>query len=273
MRNIREARLRFAVIVAFLSAVCLGAACFLLSPIGASPRARRQELEHLRAELRAKALEAQASRGIDQKVIVAKDQVAEFYQERKPKMIAGGALLVGAPLLFYQRLHTPASGPEALKGPVAARSATAPTKSRSRTNEHRYVAMLLKPTLDPRLRLDLLADSEGIKYDGTGRNIFANDREDIPKPIAPVVVEGDKQPDKVLWQPPVSPPPPINLKFWGWASKAGESKAVFLAQGGNGFVALLGDIVANRYRVVQISTTSLGITSMLSNNRHSVPIA
>src|SRR5260370_35214844 len=94
--------------------------------------------------------------------------------------------------------------------------------------------MLLKPTLDPRLRLDLLADSEGIKYDGTGRNIFENDREDVPKPIAPVVVEGDKQPDKVLWQPPVSPPPPINLKFWGWASKACEPKAVVLAQGETG---------------------------------------
>jgi hypothetical protein len=192
--------------------------------------------------------------------------------ERKPKMIAASALLVGAAFLFYQRLHTPASGPEALKVPVAARSATAPTKSRSRTNEHRYVAMLLKPTLDPRLRLDLLADSEGIKYDGTGRNIFANDREDIPKPIAPVVVEGDKQPDKVLWQPPVSPPPPINLKFWGWASKAGESKAVFLAQGENGFVAREGDIVANRYRVVKIGPSSIEIEDMLSNNRQSVPI-
>lgn len=88
MRNIKEARLRFAVIVAFLSAVCLGAACVLLSPIGASPRARRQELEHLRAELRAKALEAEASQGIDQKVMVAKDQVAEFYKERLPSSYA-----------------------------------------------------------------------------------------------------------------------------------------------------------------------------------------
>ncbi len=84
MRDIREARLRFAVIMALLSAVCLGAGGVLLSPIGATPRARRQELERLRAELRAKALEAEASRGIDQKVMVAKDQLAEFYRDRLP---------------------------------------------------------------------------------------------------------------------------------------------------------------------------------------------
>src|SRR5260370_9411571 len=88
MRNIREARLRFAVIVAFLAAVGLGAAGFLVAPIGGRPRARRQEIERLRAELRAKALEAQASRGIDQKVMVAKDQVAEFYKERLPSSYA-----------------------------------------------------------------------------------------------------------------------------------------------------------------------------------------
>ncbi len=192
--------------------------------------------------------------------------------ERKSKMIVASALLVGAAFLLYQRLHAPLSGPQALTVPVAARSATAPAKSRPRTNEHRYVALMLKPTLDPRLRLDLLADSEGIKYEGTGRNIFANDREDIPKLIAPAVVESEKQADKVPWQPPVSPPPPINLKFWGWANKAGESKAIFLAQGENGFIAREGDIVANRYRVIKIGPSSIDIEDVLSNNRQSVPI-
>ena len=42
-------------------------------------------------------------------------------------------------------------------------------------------------SLDPTLRLDLLATSEKTQYEGNGRNIFVSQAEDvvIPKPIAP----------------------------------------------------------------------------------------
>jgi hypothetical protein len=132
---------------------------------------------------------------------------------------------------------------------------------------------LLKPTLDPHLRLDLLANSEGFKYEGNGRDIFSEHAaQDIPQPVAPGLLTGQKQ--EVSWTPPPPPPPPppINLRFWGWASQPGEPKAVFLAQGENGFVAHEGDIVARRYKVIKIGASSVEIEDVLSNNRQSIPV-
>src|SRR5215470_18830980 len=103
-------------------------------------------------------------------------------------------------------------------------------------------AQVAAPSLDPRLRLDLLRSSEQIAYAGTGRNIF-QDLPEIPKAISPVV---KKQPEPILPpQPP--PPPPINLKFFGFANRPGEPKQIFLARGEDVFIAKQGDIVARQY--------------------------
>jgi hypothetical protein len=131
------------------------------------------------------------------------------------------------------------------------------------------------PTLDPRLRLDLLNDSEGVRYEGTGRNIFREHLEDIPKPVAPGLktakpVAAKPQP----WRPAgPAPPPPINLKFFGWATEAGGPKAVLLSQGGNVFVAHEGDIVARRYKVLRIGSNSIEVRDVLSNNTQTIPMS
>jgi hypothetical protein len=193
---------------------------------------------------------------------------------KRTKTVAASALLVGAMFLLYQRLHFSLAAPNAVNMPSAVETKGAPAKSRSRTGEHRYVTFSLKPSLDPRLRLDLLAISESVRYEGAGRNIFADDSVEIPKPIAPVVMQNDKPPEKPAWQaPPLPAPPPINLKFWGWANPSGDSKAIFLSQGENDFIAREGDIIARRYKVVRIGPTSVEIEDMLSNNRQSIPLA
>ena len=193
--------------------------------------------------------------------------------EKRAKTIAASALLVGAMLLLYLRLYSPLTGSGAVKVPGAV-EAKGMTKSRSRAGGHRYIAFSLKPTLDPRLRLDLLAISEGVTYEGSGRNIFADDSVEIPKAIAPVVVQSDKQLEPPAWQaPPLPPPPPMNLKFWGWANSNSESKAIFLSQGENGFIAHEGDIIARRYKIVKIGPTSVEIEDVLNDNRQSIPLA
>jgi hypothetical protein len=58
--------------------------------------------------------------------------------------------------------------------------------------------------------------------------------------------------------PPIPPPPPINLKFFGFANRPGETKKVFLSQGEDIFIAGEGDIVDRRYRVLHISANSGG---------------
>jgi len=120
-------------------------------------------------------------------------------------------------------------------------------------------------SLDPTLRLDLLAMSEKTDYQGTGRNIFVSQAEDvkIPQPIARV--NTDKA-APAPWAPPVpAAAPPIPLKFYGFASSPGEPKKIFLRLGEDVFVAGEGEIVDRRYKVIHISNTSVEIQDVLNS--------
>lgn len=118
-------------------------------------------------------------------------------------------------------------------------------------------------SLDPTLRLDLLASSEKTEYEGTGRNIFVSQKEEveIPKPVAPVNTDANAAP--VYVTPAPQPPPPIPLKFYGFASAPGEPKKIFLKNGDDVFVAGEGEIVDRRYKVIRISATSVEIQDMV----------
>lgn len=130
---------------------------------------------------------------------------------------------------------------------------------------------LINP-LDPTIRVDLLDSAQNVKYEGKGRNIFrAGAAVDIPKPQG-TVLTGKKQ------TPPTPPvittpaPPPINIKFFGVASRSGEQSRIFLSEGDSVFVAREGDIVDSRYKVVKINPQSVEIEDLLNNNRQSIPL-
>jgi hypothetical protein len=129
-------------------------------------------------------------------------------------------------------------------------------------------APVLTNSLDPRLRLDLLASSEQTKYVGKGRNIFHNEAEPvvIPQPKVPPF----PKPQPVVNTPP--PPPPIPLKYFGLASRPGEPMRIFLSEGDNVFVAKEGDIVNRRYKIVRVTGTQVEVEDMLYNNRQSIPL-
>ena len=120
--------------------------------------------------------------------------------------------------------------------------------------------------LDPTLRLDLLASSEQTVYEGNGRNIFVSQKDDvvIQKPIAPGNTDAQKPGNTyVLPTPPQAPP--IPLKFYGFASSAGEPKKIFLksVSGEDVWVAGEGEIVDRRYKVLHITNTSVEIQDMV----------
>lgn len=124
-------------------------------------------------------------------------------------------------------------------------------------------------TLDPSLRFDVLKASEDMKYEGTGRNIFRVFVEPTPRPVVPVAA----QPQAAGPAPYVAPPPPpIELKFYGFATPAGGTKRIFLAHNEDVFIAKEGDIVDRRYKVMKISANSVDILDVLSNNRQSIPL-
>src|SRR5580658_5682066 len=120
------------------------------------------------------------------------------------------------------------------------------------------------PSLDPTLQLQLLAASEAIQYEGSGRNIFVSQAEVvIPKPLAPGT--SDKKDEKMFQVPAVPPPPPIPLKFFGFASRPGEPKKVFLSKDQDVFIAGEGEIVDRRYKVVHISGSSVEIQDLVGS--------
>lgn len=118
-------------------------------------------------------------------------------------------------------------------------------------------------SLDPTLRLNLLASVEGVQYKGSGRNIFRGQEEaPIPQPVA-----------SALKKPTGPPPaPPINLSFFGFASKPGETKKVFLSQGDDIFIAAEGDIVNRRYHILHIGVNTVEVEDVLDKRRQVIPL-
>jgi hypothetical protein len=154
--------------------------------------------------------------------------------------------------------------------PAASQTASGPAKPVMKRSASGKMVVVAEPRLDPTLDLKLLSQSEDIKYAGNGRNIFvAGSLAVIPKPIGPRGVTDNKV---AFVPPPVPGPPPITLKFFGFANRPGETKKVFLVQGEDIFIAAEGDIVDRRYRVLHISPTAVDVEDVLNNNRQSLPL-
>jgi len=127
-------------------------------------------------------------------------------------------------------------------------------------------------TLDPRLRLDILAASQSKKYEVGGRNIFRMEAPPVDKTVVDVRTRPPFGPDPLPTPTPPPPPPPIPLKFYGFASKPTEPKKIFLFDEGEVFVARQGDIVERKYKVIQINNTSVIIEDVLNNNKQTIPL-
>jgi hypothetical protein len=199
--------------------------------------------------------------------------------ENKNKTIAALSLGALALIMVVYRFISPTGGTPP-PPPVSQSSAASPAASTATRTQPRKPAVTNAkqagagkkaasgPSLDPTLRLALLRTSEDTKYTGTGRNIFRAEQVEIPKVVQNPV------PQQVVQQAPPPPPPPpqIPLKFFGFASKPGEPKRIFLSADGDVFIAAEGDIVDRRYKVLHITPSSVEIEDVLNNNRQSIPL-
>jgi hypothetical protein len=193
--------------------------------------------------------------------------------ENKKKTIWAAALGVIAVLIFgYEIVPLFTGSSEPASSAQAAAPAPAP-----RVTATRPAAKVKKQkleNLDPTLHLDLLASSEQTPYEGNGRNIFVSQPDiEIPKPIAPGSPDAIKAEEARYTPPPPPPPTPIPLKFFGFASRPGEPKKIFLQQGEDVWVVGEGEIVNRRYKIVRISNSSVDIQDMVgSGPAQSVPL-
>jgi len=200
--------------------------------------------------------------------------------ENRNQMILAGALGVVAILVIAYEFMPSAS---TIASTSLATTATDPrglTGNAARPGTHRGSGSASgkkeRPAqnLDPTLHLQQLALAEQIKYEGSGRNIFVSQADtEIPKPQGNGTTDKADKKDATFQIPAMAPPPPIPLKFFGFASQPGEPKRIFLSKDGDVFIAGEGEIVDRRYKVVRISPTAVDIQDVVgSGPPQSIPL-
>jgi hypothetical protein len=206
-------------------------------------------------------------------------------QEKRKRYLAIGLGSLAALLVGYQLFNTfgGSSTPPPLPPPVITTTGGAravPVRGSAAANAAK--TPLTGAQLDPSLHMEAMLVTEALQYSGSGRNIFSGEVEapvlvatNIPAPVGPARPE--KKPDPC---PPNCPPPPgpvippVPFKFFGTATSANGTRRAFLlsTSGDDVVVALAGDIVQRRYRVVSIEANSVLIEDIPNANKQSVPL-
>jgi len=189
-------------------------------------------------------------------------------ETRTPRI--GAAARADVSLFTTGRMLWPSSSSPAPAPVQVATPPGVPPRPAARRSAGGKPMKLAEARLDPTLDLDLLHQTEQMKYAGTGRNIFVAGS--LPVAHDSGATDRRKHEAEMHAPPVIPPPPPINLKFFGFASKPGEPKKIFLSQGEDIFVASEGDIVNRRYRILHIAPTSVDVEDVLNNNRQNIPL-
>ncbi len=119
-------------------------------------------------------------------------------------------------------------------------------------------------TIDPTLRLDLLAKLQEVRVDDIKRSLFEFSTAPPPKASEPKILPKESKEEKELAdskpqekEPVKPPPPPIRLKFYGYVNPVrSDIKRAFFLDGEDIFVAEEGDVIQKRYKVVKIGVNS-----------------
>jgi hypothetical protein len=219
----------------------------------------------------------------------------------EPKKIAmlGGLVLVGGYVLYSNVLSGPEK-PKTVEQQVAQAAGTsssvagrgpAPRKARIAKSEAWVPKIPTRiedrpkdyATVDPTLRLDLLAKVQAVEPEGGARSLFQFSEAPPAEvkladvgPIHPKPRIYGPQPPPPPPAPPAKavepPPPPITLKFYGYSTpRADGQKRAFFLDGDDIFVAAEGEMVKKRYRVVQIGVNSVIMEdTQYKNNRQTL---
>lgn len=216
-------------------------------------------------------------------------------------------LLLGvAGFLFWQQFL---SGPETKTPSRATRPATPSGAARSaaddiidsrtpaRTRAARSASIEFKPSLkkskpgegpdplklDPTLRTDLLAKVRAVESSGVERNLFqfgVAKPKVTPEELAAVKRQAAEAEAKANGPSSAEPPkpsepvaPPVPMKYYGYASRPGDARRrAFLIDGEEIIVAVEGEVIKKRYRIVRIGVGSLVVEDLQFRSQQTVPL-
>ena len=127
--------------------------------------------------------------------------------------------------------------------------------------------------LDPTLHMNAMLVTEALTYRGSGRNIFSANAAapvSVPKPIS----SARPKTVAVAYTPPSGPPqpPPIDLRFFGTATRTGQPARAFLLRGEDVVLASIGDIVERRYKVLSIKASAVTVEDLTNERQQSLPL-
>lgn len=220
----------------------------------------------------------------------------------EPKKVAalGVLVVVGAYLIYTNVFSSPESSPSR---PTKSATSTGlppiapvpPTTSARRGDTGRRQASDFRPpyrksrpedrpdpnTIDPTLRLDLLAKVQGVDATTGIRNLFqfttaaaiaaARSPEPakiVPKPMTTALAPSGPPPAAVK-----AGPPPINLKYFGYtALRTGGAKRAFFIDGDEILIGTEGELMKKRYRVVRIGVNSVTVEDTQFNNTQTLKL-
>jgi hypothetical protein len=146
-------------------------------------------------------------------------------------------------------------------------------------------------TVDPAVRLDLLAKLQKVTVEGVHRSIFEFGTAPPPKPAASAakkpavpspIIDLAKAKEEAAKPPAPPPPPKIPLKFYGFTTaqmQQGPKRAFFVEGDCSGsaldcsvHVVTEGDVVKRQYRIVRIGVNSVVVEDIDHKNQQTLPL-
>jgi hypothetical protein len=214
----------------------------------------------------------------------------------EPKKVAQliGGLEIGAGVVWYANSddsastsYTPPPAPVAVTAPAPGVRTPGPrpkaqTDRRQISNRASATAVNYRlgtqnpedrpdpATVDPSLKMDLLARVQSVELGPPGRNLFVFGAAPAPAPPvglpkAPTIptkaqVAPPPPPPPAQFVPPVPSAPPMTFKYYGFKiSRTDGHKAAFLLDGEDILIGGENDIFKKHYRIVRINPASIVI--------------
>ncbi|MGD0014151.1 MAG: hypothetical protein ABSD56_06970 [Bryobacteraceae bacterium] len=132
---------------------------------------------------------------------------------------------------------------------------------------------------DPTLRLDLLAKLQAVKLEGGDRNLFQFGAAPLPRTPEPKILPNPKPvgPSGLPGGPPPPPAqpaaPPIPLKFFGYSTQAAPGlKRAFFLDGDEIIIAVEGELIKSRYRVVRVGVNAVVVEDVQFQRQQTLPL-